>query len=315
MQKPPGLDLIRDLDWQIEPGLEEATLITNTTRHFLGVILNGNGLPSLSATTRSYVLANRDVVTAATHKAHGEQADHQDRVGIYVDTNRVGMFDGYNQYGHLAADNLARELLFEDLSVAVQAELARQRVDLSKRSGTCFMHATIGEDENGKYVDPAQAGDVHMLVADENNRLAWESQDENYAAEKARSGRITADEALYHSERSDVTNAVGIGAKGQLRYRGATISPRMRLQSGWKVMLYTDGIGDNLTSDEILLSTRGMSPIDTIQWIDATVTKRMVNKGVILAGTPDRKKAGRYVDGFKTEPKVDNMGIAIIDVA
>jgi serine/threonine protein phosphatase PrpC len=102
---------------------------------------------------------------------------------------------------------------------------------------------------------------------------------------------------------------------GQGNYKApAPFWDKRPIQRGSRVILVSDGITDNLETEEVVDLIRGKTALEAIAIIDDVTSRRMANKQEIIDGTPDRKASGRFVDGFVLRPKQDNRGIAIIEI-
>ena len=279
-------------------------------RRLIGVILNGGDTPSFAASMTEYVLASGDRVTAACHKAYRKV--NQDCVAINIDDSAVTDIDGYGPKGDDVAHRLGSEMLFDDSAKAVYAvHMAVLKDSLYDYvGGACYAHVRIVRDPvtGEKMLEPSQAGDVRILVLDAQGEIVWQSDDENRASEFCREGKISEDQVLYHQERNVVTNSIGD------RF-AITSRPAVPLKPGYRVILGSDGIFDNLTTEEFLRDTASLNAQDIIRKMESVVYTRMQDRKKIAKETGKRSEALFYTDTYLSEPKADNLSLVVIDIS
>ncbi len=224
-----------------------------------------------------------------------------------VHGSAVTGIDGYGSDGAIIASVLAKGLLFDDIDAATRQTTAS--IPAYSRSGACFTHVRITLDATSgtKLLEFTQAGDVHVLVLDTQGTLVRESADEDLASSLVRAGAITEDEGLYHHGKAVVTNSIG-GTYVPTR------SPSIPLQPGYRVIVASDGVFDNLTTKEFLQAITGRDARNIIVRTEELVIPRMKDFRSIRDATPERAKARQYSDGYRSAPKPDNMSIAVIDI-
>lgn len=279
-----------------------------TTRKLIGVLLDGEDSPTLGASTVVYTLQNGDRVTAACHKAYGHYPENADLIAINLDDSAVTGIDGLQKDGSKIAWLLGKEMLFEDVDAAA-ANTFQDITPYDKKSAAGFAQARIIQDKNGKFLRPSQAGDIRIVVTDEQGNLVWESTDEDLATKMADQGTITHDQALYNRYRGVVTNCIGYG-----QVPSVTHSPDIPLKPGYRVIVASDGLFDNLTTEEFLLRIKGKDAMGIIHMIETVVLPRMERFAEIIKATKDRATAGVFADDLRSEPKPDNISIGVIDI-
>ena len=280
----------------------------------IGVILNGRKSPSFAASMVSYLLATGDRVTAASHKAFGKYPDNQDVIAMNFDkrnsnSSTVTGIDGYGGKGAKFADLLGNEMIFDDAAAAAHAV---HKIALpAKHGGACYAHARIVRNPatGKKILEPSQAGDVRILVLDTKNEVVWESPDENLASSLVKAKILTKDQALYDSSRNTVYSAVGT------EEFTVTCHPKVELEPGFRVIIGSDGIFDNLTTNEFREKIAGLDAADIIREMETVVYHRMQNYEKIRKDTGDRSAVKTYTDGYRSSPKPDNLSIAVIDIS
>ncbi len=290
----------------------EIYVVAGQTRTLSAVLLHGKQASSLIETRVQYVTPSGDILHGATYQGYGRKGETQDRVLLDLENNAAALIDGYGKtLGEYAAAIMQRALRASDVRAGVTAaQTAMTEEKLAGKAGACFMRAAIIVTPGGKELDPAGAGDVHLLVLDDKDDIVYESVDENEAAVAVQTGLMTPDEALYldDDKRRTITNSIGAG-HGRVTQR-----PRIPLKRGYRFVLYTDGQGDNLTGEETRDLMRGQDTIIAIARIGSVVEKRMRDLFVILGNTPDRKTSGRYSDGYLCKPKWDNHGLIVGEI-
>ncbi len=270
-----------------------------------------------------------DMVTAYTDIGHGRH-QNDDRIMIDLLRDSVSVNDGYEVEGGIAADILSESQLYSsDPEAAVASTVDQIQTQTQEKSGVCFTQANILRENDGKkYLFNVQAGDVRRIIADKMKRLKlfWkqrklleESKDETLAQALCDAGQITQDLVSCHPKRSVVMNSVN-------RSSGRVNVSRWErpLVKGQRIYLLTDGITDNLTSEEILALTGGLPPELAIQVLiritDARMQwvlhERQEEHDAIDDEIEERLSGKRmqFSDGFSSPPKLDNRSVAIIDV-
>ncbi len=293
-----------------------------------GLILKNekNLPPTLGQGIVQYHMRLGDMVTAYTDMGHG-RPENDDRIMINLFNNSISVNDGYGADGGIVADILSESQLYSrDPEAAVAIAVDRIKMHARKKSGVCFMQANIFR---GKYLFNMQAGDVRRIIADKMMRLKWfwkqrklleESKDETLAQALCNAGQITQDLVSCHPKRNLVTNFVKSSSAK------VNVSRWERpLLKGQRIYLLCDGITDNLTSEEILALTEGLSPELAIQVLIQITDTRMQWAMRNLKEEHDaiddeikerlNGKRMKFSDGFSSPPKPDNRSIAIIDVA
>jgi len=281
-------------------------------------IIDGAGANSLKESLKIFKLATGDIVVAASDKGINYKTynpHNEDRVAVIPSYNGIVVADGMGGHGHGedAALALANAIVkspdnIDDAIKAAQKDMADNKLG---NAGTCYMYSQIATNEKGdKYLNLFQAGDVHAVVYDKNGKILFESKDESAVQEMVDDPEgIDPDQALYNPARNIVTNALfqDSGKKKMERF-----GP---LPKGAVVVVGSDGIFDNLTADEIWGEIKGKSPRDAVGRISDVTDERMGNARQIIQDTDKlggRWSREKYSDGYKSEPKPDNRGLAII---
>lgn len=283
-------------------------------------VLDGKGLNSLAEDIHEYTLRSGDKVYGATDKGIDYKDTNEDRVGVNPEGNLIVVADGMGGYKHgdIAAQYLTESLLanpddhLKGLDVC-RNKLVKEKDPDKRKSMTCFASVQITEDDTGKkYANILRAGDVKVLII-RNNEVIYKSKDESLTQQKIDKGMITPDQALYDHERNIVTNWVSAYSDN----KSIEIPFSKPVQKGDIVLIYTDGISDNIQPDEIITLTKGKNPEDIIPTISEETGERMENWRKTYELTEEeggREKLKQFYDGFKSAPKPDNRGVAVIQI-
>ncbi len=288
-------------------------------------IIDGKGLLSLKEGIRTYETASGDFIAASTDRGiNYSKPVNQDRVGIHPKANLAVVADGIGgtDNGELAAQILTETFLkYPDSHpnevINICKYIMKQGRDLYGNSGACFAAVKINENDAGnKSITISRVGDVKVLVF-KKGHLAHESCDESWVQAMVEMGSINADEALYHTMRKVVLNKVSVSEKrrgGNALHDTVEAPYSIEVKNGDIILVMSDGISDNLTPDEIQGLIKGKSPEEIIEVLSDITDERMKNHKEITANTPDREKSGKFSDRYKSEPKPDNRGVAVIQI-
>jgi serine/threonine protein phosphatase PrpC len=278
-------------------------------------ILDGERAEDLYSSALVYETLSHDRLVAGTEKGVNYKATNEDRVVVDPVRNFVAVVDGVggDRGGEVSAQILAEALKKNPTNIQRALENAyAQMVDeeIGEQGGAVFISAEIIEDpQKRKYLDINQVGDATLFVADKAGVVRFNSIAHGPVAEFVKDGTITADEALYHQRRNEVYDTVnGREAAQAIRYSSII------LEKGDRVFIMTDGISDNLTSEEISHLTNQMSIEQAMQVISDVTGRRMKDYKKILESTKDRRKQGRYSDGYRSAPKPDNRSLVIVEI-
>lgn len=278
------------------------------------VILDGENVESLADALHQDTTSLGDAITAGTDRGEGKKKN-EDRIVINAEKNFVAVIDGVGGYGdgdkaaQVLAENLVRST--DDIDAAAEQAMMEMRA-FHPKCGAVFISAKVMLDRGKKYLDICQSGDAKLFVIDEKGKVVYETKDESIVQKLVDDHVISEDDALTHGMRNVIGNQ--IRAYPEHKDEGkVTHLPRVEVRSGYRVYMYTDGVGDNLTSAEIAKNAGKRMTADQAAGLLADITaKRMRNSEAI-------EKAGRsngvYKDGFRSRPKRDNRAIAIIDIA
>ena len=284
-------------------------------------ILDGREAKDLISSARLFQFSGGEIM-AGTDKGIDYKNCNEDRVVISPRDGFVAVVDGMGGEGdgELAAQILAEELLAlpsDAKSVKYEAQLKMNRKNI-ETGGAVFISAQFSQDENGKFLNIVQAGDAKLIVVSGDGTVSFESEDDSLVADLTKWGDITSDEALFDNRRHVVTNAISPSEE-----KDPKSYPRVRVQTKDLILLYSDGISDNFTSEEIAKKVKeGLSRDELFAWLSDATGERMKNYYKIIgkeAGERQRvikarEKRGVFSDGFKSKPKKDNRALVIMEV-
>lgn len=277
-------------------------------------IIDGKGLSSLKENVQVFQTASGDLVFAATDiGVNYSKSENQDRVGVFPENNLVVVADGLGSFkgGSEAAELLVQAFGEFPEHPQIAATLAshliwEKRID----GGTCFASLRVHNSKGNKKALISKAGDVKVMIV-RNGKLLFASADDSLVQQLVDAEKLTADEALYYPHRNIVTRS--IAATRNLIKELFPIS----VEKGDFILLLTDGITDNLTTDEITDLIRGKKPVDMFDIISDVTSRRMRDSSVIETETylnGGRENLKSFTDGYKSEPKPDNRGMAVIQI-
>jgi len=266
------------------------------------IILGESGSGSWEGTTSGGL-----TIAAATDAGFNYKPVNEDRIVIGDDFAAVIDGMGGHSGGERAAQIVAEEIASTpaDMPGALhRASVRMQREDdardvYSGKAGACVMTARVLRDRNALTVKSYQAGDVKRIIAHQRSLLGQrggplsfdESSDQGLVGSLVASGVITPEEAKTHAYRNVVLNYI-CKEEPKASYSATNI------HQGDAVLLYSDGVSDNLSVEEIIRmgTAKTVSELLKAVW-DATEEKMTNHK--------------RYPKG---EAKPDNRSFVAIDV-
>jgi serine/threonine protein phosphatase PrpC len=309
-------------------------------------ILNGEKSETLKDGITSCDTISGYHVAAATDRGHKKA--NQDRVVVSPRANMIAVVDGMGGTGEgeKAAEVVANELVKSPLDLKTAAENAKMRINKHNlgMSGACFLAAKVREDAEGKKLDYCQAGDVGLIIIGKNGKIKYKSTDQSFSNVLVKYGNITEDESRYSlkSQREVATNSIStqeyfnyiqqtleqdsknldIPHKEEIvdeikATMGKIYSETVDVEAGDRVVIFSDGISDNFTPEEIASLIKGQTPEEAIETLSDETDVRIMdaqNIEMTTGGEEGRRKAGKYSDDHLTRPKKDNRGIAIMDI-
>ncbi len=285
-------------------------------------ILDGREAKDLFESLKEFRDSFGNEVMAATDTGHGKKKVNEDRVLFIPELNFGAVVDGISSglNGAEAAQILAEELQSSPRDISKATQRALQRIieageEFDEHSGACFITARIFEKEGRKKLEVWQQGDCSVLVFSKTGVLKFQSDDQTFAQVLVENKAITPDQALFNARRHVVTSAVTLNSKEVPKTYDLS---KLNLEPGDRIFIMSDGIGDNLTPEEIWQATEEMNSKDAVSALSLITTDRAMNVKKIEAetGGPEGRAAkGVYADGYRSEPKADNRALLIIDIA
>lgn len=178
------------------------------------------------------------------------------------------------------AERLARlpqgEALRETILTAID-EANRRVLDLDVRAGSTFAAAAIEDGAVRSY----QVGDSAILVADAGGGLRHQAVTHSPTGYAVEAGVFDEYEALRHVHRNLLSNMVGLE---DLRIE---ISSRVPLRRGDTVLVASDGLVDNLVTDEVLEILALPDPREALCELTRQTYARMADPTSELPSKPD----------------------------
>lgn len=161
---------------------------------------------------------------------------------------------------------------------------------------------------NDKYFYGFSSGDARFVIYSKDGNILFQSNEDSVVADLVKKAQITEDEALYSKKRNGVLSAVTGDNTELQKYEGFPV------EKGERIVFMSDGISDNLTSDEIWEAIKDKNPKEAISNVSDITDKRMKNADEIIRETGDRSQKKTYTDGYKSKPKRDNRAFVIMDI-
>jgi len=262
----------------------------------------------------------------ANYKDHNED-------GLVVDpqTGIVTVLDGMGGQGIKNAGMIATEIISQELArtrptdaISLQSSLvsASRAIDAANLGGGgSTLMSVRAEQRNGKYdVQYSFCGDSGLVMIDASGKVAAYEGGHSLVGDLVNVGEVSDDEALYHQSRNLVTRAVDHSVQmkpWQIEHK------KMDLPKGSRLVIGSDGLTDNLTPEEIASIVKGKSADQAYNDLVDVVKARMTNANDILEKTGKkmggdwfsaRASQGKFADGYRSQPKPDNLTIVVVDL-
>lgn len=276
-------------------------------------LLDGKNAKTLADAIQTFEMPHANVA-AATDAGVEYKPINEDRVCVNTAAEFAAVVDGIGKHENAdhAAQFLADALASNPFGAAEAIKRSQASMAMLKHNpGAVFISARIAVNAQGnKELIVEQAGDCGLAVIRADGAVAFRSKDQGYVQELVDAGEITEDEALYHKRRNIVRNAVKASEGTAKRY------DPIFLQSGDRVYLFSDGVGDNLTAEELAEIGKGKSPEETIQAVSDITTQRMLRTDDLYAEAQNgwRAQYGTFSDGYRSLAKKDNRAIVVMDI-
>lgn len=270
-----------------------------------------NSIYSLVQSMQVYETPGGIKIVAGSDRGIGYKFHNEDRVAVSPGCEFVVVVDGMGGEGQgdKAANISIEELIRTPDDQEVGAREASKRINKEcPGSGAAFISARILREEGKIYLEESYLGDCQLLLV-RDGEVKFVSGQDSYVLDLVKLGGITADQALYSECRNVVTGGI-------LQKHEKVKKERIEVQSGDRVLLMSDGISDNLTSDEIAESISGLSPGQAMKKISDITDQRMIKSSQIKKEMSPEQRAQetQYPDGYKSMPRKDNRAFVIMDI-
>ncbi len=170
--------------------------------------------------------------------------------GVLVVADGLGGQPGADQASNIAVRTLANaclagrqpgESLRQGLLRGIE-EANLQVTQLGLGAGTTLAVTAI----EGHKVRPYHVGDSTILLTDGDGRIKWMSVPHSPIGYALEAGLLTEEEAIHHPDRHIISNMVG---SAEMRIE---IGPELTIEPGDTLLLASDGVTDNLYTDELV---------------------------------------------------------------
>ena len=285
-------------------------------------IIGQNNELTLSQSVKKFKTRFGSEIAAGSDKGINYKDHNEDRVVVVPDKEFIAVVDGMGGYGggDIAAQIIAQHLsknpdniqtALDNASAAINNAIQNEVIKNNK-AGAPFISARIVRENGNIKLEYSYSGDCSLIVIDKKGKVKHIGKTDSYLNSPRylainNNVKLTDDQLLYHPQRNIVLKAID---RKNTQFTAETIT----IESGDRVILMSDGINDNLTPEELAAIVSNKSVQDAIFAVDQVTSARMQNASQIINDTPDRAKSGKFSDEYKSEPKKDNRGIAIIDV-
>jgi len=269
-----------------------------------------------------------DTVVACSNKGENYIKDkNEDRIGLNTQKGLFCVADGMGgvEDGDLAADAIVRTILkypqeAERWSSITRKAFKKRKID--ETAGACFVSAQIVEEQGEKYLYPNWAGDCDLIVLDEYGEIVFRSIQESIVSFFVKKGILTEIGATRADSRHMILNGITL-SEGEIKGHFKRNPKKVLLKPSYKVLLMSDGVGDNLTITngennelkineiwKIFYESAGL--IEAFTRVIDTVKQRMKNYKKIFQENPEENEL--FSDYFVSRPKPDNYSLIIIDI-
>lgn len=280
----------------------------------------------LTESIRTYTSEMGLSVAAAADRGVNYGNNNQDRVVVKPDEGLFVVIDGIGggSKGDLAADILAEKFMTDSdpAKAAYQAHLGMEQLyrqgEITDTSGAGFVSAKIRRKEQGIDLEYSYSGDCSLIVLHADGRISVGEADSYVDNQMVAKGILSPDEALYNPHRNIVEKSI-------TPERSSVQTKTIAVEKGDRVIMASDGIGDNLTPEEIRELIQGLRPEEAIAKLDEITSQRMQNyknNSVDFDRRPEqskqalahRKKHGVFADGYRSGAKPDNRSVIVFDI-
>lgn len=276
-----------------------------TSRIILGDDVTGAHLRTASGLE---IAAGCDAGIGYNLNEDGSSRPNQDRVVLCPDEDFLAVIDGMGGHGDgdLAAAILAEELSEAPRAVTEAIGRARDRMrDLGGHAGACMMTAHLRRRaDGGRSLLVYSAGDVGLFILQE--RTALHQALGKYAHLKSRNGVYTVetrDSELDFRYRNVVWSYVSA--------REAKVEKmEFPLELGERLFMFSDGVGNNLTLEEMAKLGEGKSVCEHLHAVWNAVGERM-EKFTSLMAAGRHRFSRLFPDGRRAPPKPDNRSLIV----
>jgi serine/threonine protein phosphatase PrpC len=244
------------------------------------LVLHDEEADFLVSTMQCIHLMSGAEITTASYVGK-DRENNEDGVVIIPDSNQVLVIDAMGGYGNGVT---ARKEFVEaalkypgDIEACVKHTQKKYDDIGLEQGGVCIIDTMIEFIDRSYRINLSQAGDVHAILYDDKGELKHES----------------VDEAIGHQVINAVIGAEATSVQRQNGWEnfGRLTHATLRAKSGWRLLVYSDGIANHLNANAI----------------SDMVTNRTSKQS--LAAISKAIDSAMHVDGSYK----DNASIAIID--
>ena len=141
-----------------------------------------------------------------------------------------------------------------------------------------------------------------MLILDENGTIVHQSKQDSFARAIEKDPKAAA--------RSNVRHVL---TKAFTQKEEKPDPPSLfEVRAGYRVIMMSDGIEDNLLPEEIAELVKGKTPEQAMNILSDVTTARIKNNDALREEKPDLDH--NYSDGYFQKPKPDNRSLIVFDI-
>ncbi|MCA9062085.1 MAG: serine/threonine-protein phosphatase [Planctomycetaceae bacterium] len=170
-------------------------------------------------------------------------------------------------------DELSQMTEDEDLTVRLRVSILNGIETANER--ICSMGANAATtlcvvELNGDRIRPYHVGDSTILLCGQRGRLHWQSIAHSPLGYAVEAGVMEESDAMLHPDRHIVSNVVGC------REMRIDVGPPLTMAPRDTLLLCSDGLSDNLSTEEIIQVIRHGDLTDAVRQLVAETTRRMI---------------------------------------
>lgn len=220
-----------------------------------------------------------------SHRSPFRDTVNQDAGAVLPSSSRAGILavaDGVGgmQSGHQASAAAIEALCAEIPNLTSDDQLRSTILDAIEKANTriCALGTNSATtlaviEVLGERIRPYHVGDSMILLCGQRGKLRWQSISHSPVGYAVEAGVMDEDDAMSHPDRHVVSNVVGSAG---MRIE---IGPPLTMKARDTLLLCSDGLSDNLATEEIISVVRKGNLQDAVARLVRIATQRMLDHG------------------------------------